>query len=132
MTGGVALDGITWTKYAGNPVMEVGATTSWENAFLEGPSVANEGDTLRMWYTGMDTELPSYPAPYYWDIGYAYSLTGSPVNNPLPLRCVQPRQPPQGWSAGMTLTGRALARSPVAGVRLETDGTRTRTRVRLP
>ena len=47
-------DGITWTKYGGNPVLDVGAAGSWESKYLSSPSVVQVGSTYHMWYGGFD------------------------------------------------------------------------------
>ena len=45
-------DGSVWTKYSGNPVMEVGPPGSWDDAGVSPAAVMVEGDTYRMWYEG--------------------------------------------------------------------------------
>ena len=45
-------DGITWTKYAGNPVMGVGAAGSWDSAYVGMASVIKVGATYKLWYRG--------------------------------------------------------------------------------
>jgi len=76
-------DGITWTKYAGNPVL-VGLSGGWDhNAWS--PTVLNDGGTYRMWYSG------SFTGPDL-KIGYATSpdgitwtkYAGNPVLLPTP------------------------------------------------
>jgi predicted GH43/DUF377 family glycosyl hydrolase len=66
-------DGISWAKHAGNPVLTWGPSGAWDSWRASFPTVVQDGDTLRMWYTGMDKETPTYPEPYSWDIGYAVS-----------------------------------------------------------
>lgn len=62
-----SLDGITWTRYAGNPVLNIGA--GWEANHIYGCSVIKESDgTCKMWYSAQDsTNLK---------IGYATSTDG--------------------------------------------------------
>jgi hypothetical protein len=43
-------NGITWTKYAGNPVI-TGTPGSWDNVIAMG-SVVFDGATYHMWYVG--------------------------------------------------------------------------------
>jgi predicted GH43/DUF377 family glycosyl hydrolase len=62
-------DGIHWTKYSGNPVLDYNAS-SWDNGDLMGMSVLNESGLYRMWYAGWDWD------GWKWYIGYAYSLDG--------------------------------------------------------
>ena len=45
--------GITWTKFAGNPVLSPSAGT-WDATRASVGSVLQRGDTLDMWYTGGD------------------------------------------------------------------------------
>jgi hypothetical protein len=46
-------DGLTWTKYSGNPVLDVGAPGAWDSQALEAPFVIKEGPTsYKMWYSG--------------------------------------------------------------------------------
>jgi len=69
-------DGIHWTKYPNNPVLSRGPDSSWENAGPEGPTVIKDGDTLKMWYAGLDTIPDGQPTDYHLNIGYAWSLDG--------------------------------------------------------
>ena len=62
-------DGITWTKYGANPVLNVGAGGSWDDAYVIDPCVIKDGAYYKMWYTGSDGT--------YQRIGYAYSTTGT-------------------------------------------------------
>jgi predicted GH43/DUF377 family glycosyl hydrolase len=45
-------DGITWTKYAGNPVMNVGASGSWDSTYVGMTSVIKVGSAYKLWYRG--------------------------------------------------------------------------------
>jgi len=63
-------DGEDWTKYPGNPVLEVGDEGSWDDHHVQNPAVIKNGDLFEMWYTGVTTE------PYYESIGYATSTDG--------------------------------------------------------
>lgn len=45
-------DGVAWTKFAGNPVLRVGATDS-DALGVYRPGVLFDGETYRMWYTGV-------------------------------------------------------------------------------
>jgi predicted GH43/DUF377 family glycosyl hydrolase len=57
-------DGITWTKYGGNPVIETGAVSQWDENGARSSTVIYESGLYKMWYTGDD------------DIGYATSTDG--------------------------------------------------------
>jgi uncharacterized repeat protein (TIGR01451 family) len=47
-------DGVTWTKYGGNPVLNVGNFGSFEESGVEKPTVFKEDSTYHLWYTGSD------------------------------------------------------------------------------
>ncbi len=65
-------DGIHWTKSSNNPVLKRGNSGSWDANTASFPSVIIEREQLKLWYTGKDVDpLPEWPAPYYWEIGYA-------------------------------------------------------------
>jgi predicted GH43/DUF377 family glycosyl hydrolase len=49
-------DGVAWTKYGGNPVLDIGPAGSWEDAYVLGPTVLKEGSAYHMWYEGNDGE----------------------------------------------------------------------------
>lgn len=61
-------NGVNWTKYAGNPVLTVGAAGSWDSGAIWSANVIEDGTTYRMWYTGMDL--------VYFRVGYATSSDG--------------------------------------------------------
>jgi predicted GH43/DUF377 family glycosyl hydrolase len=72
-------DGIIWTKYANNPVMESGPA-EWEDASLEiSPFVMDQGGQYKMWYEGSDGTVRQ--------LGYATSPDGiswtKDENNPV-------------------------------------------------
>ncbi len=46
-------DGITWTKQ-GNPVLDVGTSGGWEDAYVSRPAVVKIGNTYHLWYVGND------------------------------------------------------------------------------
>jgi len=60
---------IDWHHVTDQPVLDYGAPGSWESDGLIDPAVINDGDTLRMWYSGRDTVRSQ--------IGYAWSLDGN-------------------------------------------------------
>ena len=43
-----------WTKYSGNPVLNLGASGSWDDAGVILPSVIFDSNTFKMWYHGDD------------------------------------------------------------------------------
>lgn len=68
-------DGLSWTKHP-SPVLRVGNAQSWDNCFLEGPSVLKEGNVYKMWYAGYDCEVNGQPGDGKVNIGYATSADG--------------------------------------------------------
>lgn len=59
-------DGFSWSKYAGNPVLEPGSPGSWDSDGINCGSVVKKGSTLLMWYWG-------HPQPT--KVGLAISFT---------------------------------------------------------
>jgi hypothetical protein len=49
-----SVDGVTWTKYAGNPVIGLGAAGQFDEFGLFSPFVIKDGAVFRIWYTGRD------------------------------------------------------------------------------
>ncbi len=69
-------DGLNWTKFAGNPVLDLGPAGSWDAAYVLSPAVLIDGDVHRMWYEGSAAENPNSPFPDGGAIGYAESSDG--------------------------------------------------------
>ena len=68
-------DGIAWTKYSGNPVLDVSYNGGWDSLGVETvsiliDSVAPSNQRYKMWYAGQ------YFNSYRYDFGYAYSADG--------------------------------------------------------
>ena len=61
-------DGLNWTKYAYNPVLNVGGPGAWDSAMVITPRVLNISGSYKMWYTGHPGDHDS--------IGYATSPDG--------------------------------------------------------
>ncbi len=61
----VSLDGISWTKYTQNPVVNLGADGEWDNQHVYGRSIILDNGTYKIWYSGNDGTN--------WRIGYATS-----------------------------------------------------------
>jgi predicted GH43/DUF377 family glycosyl hydrolase len=73
-------DGITWMKYAGNPVLGVGAAGSWDSTYAGMASVIKVGTTYKLWYrggsaTGGAIGYATSPDGLAW-IKYAPAITG--------------------------------------------------------
>jgi predicted GH43/DUF377 family glycosyl hydrolase len=49
-------DGINWTRYAANPLL-VPSSGAWDTKWADVGSVVQSGNTLHMWYDGMDANL---------------------------------------------------------------------------
>jgi predicted GH43/DUF377 family glycosyl hydrolase len=62
-------DGINWTKFSDNPVLDVGSLGSWEDTHVTFPYVIKDGDEYRMWYIGYHGNVQN--------IGYASSTDGT-------------------------------------------------------
>ncbi|UCH90156.1 MAG: hypothetical protein JSV49_05840 [Thermoplasmata archaeon] len=45
-------DGYKWSKYASNPVLDLGTGVSWDDISVFSPTVLFNGITFMMWYTG--------------------------------------------------------------------------------
>jgi len=45
-------DGIHWTKYSGNPVLDLGTLGAWDSVYANCPAVIFENNQYKMWYTG--------------------------------------------------------------------------------
>ncbi len=63
-------DGSAWTKHPGNPLFEQGGPGSFDESGVFPNSVIFDGETYRMWYTGVD--LPDF----FFTVGYATSADG--------------------------------------------------------
>ena len=48
-------DGINWTKYADNPVFDVGSPSSWDESMVLLAGMIHEAGSYKMWYTGQDS-----------------------------------------------------------------------------
>jgi len=73
-------DGVTWNKYTGNPVLDVGSGGEWDEDHVYLPMVISDTNTYKMWYTGQNSDGD-------WRIGYATSPDGTTwtkyANNPV-------------------------------------------------
>lgn len=69
-------DGINWTKYSGNPVLEPGGSSSWYNTFISSPSAILNVGIYKMWFTAPDLVFNSQPTDGKGNLGYATSQDG--------------------------------------------------------
>ncbi len=63
-------DGIVWVKYLGNPVLNRGASGTWDACYIAAPTVLFDGTKYQMWYRGGSAGCSLYR------IGYATSADG--------------------------------------------------------
>jgi predicted GH43/DUF377 family glycosyl hydrolase len=49
-----SLDGVTWNKHLGNPVLTKGGLGAWDSQYIREPSVVKVGGTYHMFYSGTD------------------------------------------------------------------------------
>jgi hypothetical protein len=61
----------TWSHVVDYPVLDYGGVDSWEAGSITRPYIIRDGDTLKMWYTGIEGNLMGGRR-----IGYAWSLDG--------------------------------------------------------
>lgn len=50
-----SLDGITWNKYPGNPVLDIGASGQWDDEWLDTPEILWSGNEYKLYYYGDST-----------------------------------------------------------------------------
>ncbi|MDW8070689.1 MAG: hypothetical protein RMK79_04365, partial [Anaerolineae bacterium] len=53
-------DGVTWTKHADNPVLDIGPSGSWDQSWVRVGAVIKQGGTYHMWYTSNATGAVGY------------------------------------------------------------------------
>ncbi|MBS4016156.1 MAG: T9SS type A sorting domain-containing protein [Candidatus Latescibacteria bacterium] len=46
-------DGVVWTKYPNNPVLDVGAPGSWDDMWVAVPAVIKRNNRFEMWYSAL-------------------------------------------------------------------------------
>ncbi len=68
-------DGVTWKKYAGNPVLQIGDVGTWDHYMVKDPWVIHENGIYKMWYTGV-MNMAFYKLIVLEQIFYATSPDG--------------------------------------------------------
>ena len=67
-------DGVSWSRYSGNPVLKVGAPGQWDSGSVNEAAVIRDGAQYKMWYSGAlyfgNGSIQKY------QIGYATSSDG--------------------------------------------------------
>ena len=89
-----------WTKYEGNPVLEVGAPGEWDAGVVDHSEVIFDGGMFHMWYGGGLVFHQS-------DIGYAWSDDGVTWHKH-PSNPVLERGAPGEWDVGHIQPGAVL------------------------
>jgi predicted GH43/DUF377 family glycosyl hydrolase len=84
-------DGVVWSKYPLNPVLDVGGSGSWDANGVRAPTVVFKNGIYRMWYTGYDGANMR--------IGYATSGDGV-IWSKLPSNPVLDLGESGSWDAG--------------------------------
>jgi hypothetical protein len=51
----VSNDGIAWTRYAHNPILDLGASGTFDEHGLSGPSIVKVGTVFHLWFAGEDS-----------------------------------------------------------------------------
>lgn len=69
-------DGITWTKYASNPILTVGANGTDGGGDVYAPIVMKDGATWKMWFGGHSGS--HQPSSYGGNYGVMYATASSP------------------------------------------------------
>jgi predicted GH43/DUF377 family glycosyl hydrolase len=101
-------DGVSWTKSASNPVLDLGAPGSWNDVYTYAPSVLFDGATYHMWYSGYDginarTGYATSPDGITWT-PYAGNLCAGTAGN----GCVLNIGPPGSWDENAAFTPSVL------------------------
>lgn len=84
-------DGVNWTKYAGNPVLDIGPIDSWDAKGISSSSVVFNGTYYEMWYEGGDSLQVGTPG-WVWSNGTGYATSSDGITwtkfeqNPLDYR----------------------------------------------
>jgi predicted GH43/DUF377 family glycosyl hydrolase len=90
-----SIDGITWSKYANNPILR---PTSVDARFMNNPAVVEAPSLWGMWYVGRSASDPS--SSQILRILYATSLDGIHWMKNLPGVALQPSSSLQAWDSG--------------------------------
>jgi predicted GH43/DUF377 family glycosyl hydrolase len=67
-------DGFTWTKYAGNPVLEPGPAGSYDDMWVAVPAVIRKDTLFGMWYSGFSS------ATGYSTLTIGYATSGDGIH----------------------------------------------------
>jgi len=69
-------DGLHWSAYENNPVLDVGSPGSWDESWITYPYVIYDDTTFHMWYSGVQGTVPGPSHLWKERIGYATSPDG--------------------------------------------------------
>lgn len=72
-----SLDGISWTKYVANPVIDGGSIYSWEGLSVATPTIIKRNNQFEMWYCGASYhDISDNNIIDTIKVGYATSING--------------------------------------------------------
>lgn len=93
----ISVDGVSWTKYSGNPVLRPGPV---DQRFMTTPNVVKTSDLFSMWYAARATDDP--PTSQIQRILYATSFDGVRWQKYIgvPLITLEPTPTPGAWDSG--------------------------------
>jgi len=74
-------DGVSWTKYAGNPVLTAGSAGEWDDKWVFNPTVISTGQSYMMWYRGLSKAGVSQTGLAVSDDGVRWTKKG-PISLP--------------------------------------------------
>lgn len=69
-------DGVNWTKYPGNPVLNIGNPGSWDDMWVGVPAVIKRNNRFEMWYSALSEADIATGRYDTIRIGYATSYDG--------------------------------------------------------
>lgn len=99
-------DGLTWERYANNPVLDIGEPGAWDDNVVTGPVVVRAGNKFHLWYWGISVSGNVGSA-----VGHAISPDGihwvKDPENPV----IVPGGPDE-WDYTWTATGGVLYDAP--------------------
>ena len=96
-----SLDGVRWTKYDANPILDV-SLGAWDNQAVGHSYVMRNGSKYEMWYTGLDSAI-------IIRLGYASSPDGIRWKKAMSQNPILDVGPPGSWDS------RGLARPSILG-----------------
>ena len=90
----ISADGIAWVKHPDNPVLDLGESGTWDDRYVDMPTVLFNDTEYQMWYSGHDGS--------HFRIGYA---TSTPLAGTVTL---VDQNPPLTWNYRLTHNSGAI------------------------